>query len=81
MPSASRIDYEPFIGRAPAGLSLDGRAALVAKYIAQPTYTPKTLPLPRIEAIEHSVQGCVAMLRRLELDPLDDEFPWAQASF
>ena len=74
MPAASKLDAEKFIGRAPDRLTLAEREALVGKYIAQEIYTPRTLPLQRIEAIGDSVQECVAMLRGRELDPLNFEF-------
>ena len=74
MPAASKSNYEVFIGRAPDRLSLAEQEALMGKHIALEIYTPKTLPLRRMEAIGDSVQDCVAMLRRRGLDPLNFEF-------
>jgi hypothetical protein len=74
MASTSQINFESLIGRAPERLTLDEREALVGKYVAREIYTPKGLPLQRIEAIGDSVEECVAMLQRRDLDPLVFEF-------
>ena len=50
MPAAATLDLEQFVGRTPDRLTLAEREALIGKYIAKRMYTPKTLPLQRIEA-------------------------------
>lgn len=74
MATASAFDVEKFVGRAVDRLTLDEREALLGKFVAQEIYTPKTLPLQRIEAIGDTIQDCVHMLRRSGLDPLNYEF-------
>lgn len=71
---AKTLELEQFVGRAPDRLSLEEREALVGKCVARQIYSPKTLPLQRIEAIGDTVADCVAMLRRRNLEPLDYEF-------
>ncbi len=74
MPSAAKLDLATFVGRPVDRLTLEEREALIGTYIAREMYTPQTLPLQRIEAIGESVEECVAMLRRRDLDPLVYEF-------
>ena len=62
------------IGRNPDDLSLEERTALAGKHIALEIYTPKDLPLRRIEAIGDSVADCVRMLQARGLDPTKFEF-------
>ncbi len=73
MPAAT-LDSEKFIGRSVDRLTLDEREALIGKFTAQEIYTPKTLPLQRIEALGDSIQDCVKQLRARGLDPLNFEF-------
>ena len=74
MASVPDVDLKSFVGRAPDRLTLAERESLASKYIAREVYTPKTLPLQRIEAIGDSVGDCVAMLRGRGLDPGSYEF-------
>lgn len=62
------------IGRSPDDLSLEERIELTGKYIAMEIYTPKALPLRRIEAIGDSLAECVRMLKARGLDPAQFEF-------
>ena len=74
MATASKLDLEKFIDRAPDRLTLAEREALVGKFIALEIYSPKNLALRRIAAIGGSIRDCVAGLRRRGLDPLNYEF-------
>jgi hypothetical protein len=66
--------FESAVGRSPEELSLREQAALTGKVIALEIYTPKTLPLRRIEAIGDSIEECVRMLRARGLDPANFEY-------
>jgi hypothetical protein len=55
-------------------LSLPERLELTGKFIALEIYTPKELPLRRIEAIGDSIEECVRMLKGRGLDPALFEF-------
>jgi hypothetical protein len=58
------------IGRNPDRLTIEERFALAGKFAAFEIYTPKALPLRRIEAIGDSPAECVQMLKSRGLDPL-----------
>ena len=62
-------DPRTAIGRSPDSLSVAERFALAGKFVAYEIYTPKTLPLHRIEAIGNSFVECVRMLSERGLDP------------
>lgn len=62
------------IGRNPDRLSIEERFELAGKFVAYEIYTPKDLPLRRIEAIGDSVEECVQMLKARGLDPARFEF-------
>jgi hypothetical protein len=62
------------IGRDPDRLTIAERTAVAGKWVAMEIYTPKKLPLRRIEAIGDSVDECAADLRRRGLDPKAFEF-------
>jgi hypothetical protein len=62
------------IGRSPERLTLEERFRLAGKYIALEIYTPKTVPLRRIEAIGDSTRDCVQALESRGLDPWRFEF-------
>ncbi len=62
------------IGRSPDQLSLPERLKLAGAYVAFEIYTPKTLPLRRIEAIGNSLEECLRNLRSRGLDPARFEF-------
>lgn len=62
------------IGRSPDRLSIAERFALAGKWVAFEIYTPKDLPLRRIEAIGDSTVDCVRMLKARGLDPGRFEF-------
>ena len=53
--AATQVDLDQFIGRAWERLDLAERELLCGSYIAREVYTPKTLPLQRIEAIGTSI--------------------------
>ena len=72
--SAATFVPEKFVGRSLDRLTLSEREALVGKFTAQEIYSPKTLPLQRLEALGDSIQDCVDQLRARELDPLNFEF-------
>lgn len=74
MAVAEKLDPKAYVGRSLDRLSLNEREALVGKYVAREIYTPKTLPLQRIEALGDSVAECVALLRHQGKDPLRCEF-------
>jgi hypothetical protein len=74
MPPAAKSDPQAYIGRSVDRLSLEEREALAGKYIAREIYSPKTLPLQRIEAIGETLEQCVETLRRRGLDPMKYEF-------
>jgi len=74
MATATKLDLEKFVGRAPDRLTLAEREALLGKFIALQIYSPKNLALRRIEAIADNIRDCVAGLRRRGLDPLNYEF-------
>ena len=62
------------IGRDPDRLTIAERTAAAGKWIAMEIYTPKKLPLRRIEAIGNSVDECADELRHRGLDPVAFEF-------
>ena len=62
------------IGRSPEQLSLPERWELAGKFIALEVYTPKDLPLRRIEAIGDTLDECIRMLGSRGLDPRRFEF-------
>jgi len=74
MPPAAKSDPQAYIGRSVDRLSLEEREALAGKFIAREIYSPKTLPLQRIEAIGETLEQCVDILRRRSLDPMKYEF-------
>ena len=62
------------LGRVPDQLSIGERREFAGKWIAIEQYTPKTLPLRRIEAAGDSVADCVRQLREKQLPPTSFEF-------
>lgn len=68
------MDAQKLLGRAPADLTLEETERLRGNWIALEIYTPATMPLRRIEAVAADPAGCVAELRRRQLDPRDFEF-------
>ena len=74
MSAAATQDPRHAIGRSPDQLTLDERFALTGKYVAMEIYTPKDLPLRRIEAIGDSVAACIRVLKERGLDPKKFEF-------
>ena len=74
MPVSAVKDPREAIGRNPDRLSLDERRALVGKYVALELYSPRTLPLRRIEAIGDSLDACTRMLEERGLDPRNFEY-------
>lgn len=74
MTSTSQLDARRWIGRSPDRLTLEERHALTGKYIALEIYTPREIPLRRIEALGDSLAECVRELRTRGLDPALFEF-------
>jgi len=68
------MDVTKLIGRAPDQLSLPERTHLRGRWIALEIYSPKTLPLKRIEAVGATPVECAAELVRRGLDPKEFEF-------
>lgn len=64
---------EDFIGRSPDELTLVERLKLTGQWVAFELYTPRTLPLRRIEALASTPQGCISQLRARGLDPRNFE--------
>lgn len=62
------------IGRAPDRLTLPERAALVGRWVALELYSPRTLPLKRIEAVGSNPSECAAELQKRGLNPLEFEY-------
>ncbi|MDE3165843.1 MAG: hypothetical protein KGN36_08565 [Acidobacteriota bacterium] len=71
---ASTIDPRTAIGRSPESLRVEERLALAGRWIALEIYTPRTLPLRRIEAIGASFGECLRMLKDRGLEPGQFEF-------
>jgi hypothetical protein len=63
-----------FIGRSLDLLSLPERTALAGKWIALERYTPATLPLRVIEALDDSPGACIQQLAARGLSPSNYEF-------
>ncbi len=72
-PKAASI-ADRVIGRNPERLSIEERFALAGKWVAFEVYTPKDLPLRRIEAVCDSIEECVRTLQARGLDPAKFEF-------
>jgi hypothetical protein len=68
------LDPKSYLGREPERLTLDERHAAAGKWIALELYSPRTLPLRRIEAFGDSVSECMAQLAGRGLDPRRFEF-------
>ena len=74
MAASAVKDPRHAIGRSPDRLTLEERAALTGKFIALEIYSPKTLPLRRIEAIGGSIGECIHVLKERGLDPSHFEY-------
>ncbi len=72
--ASAQVDLSKFAGRSWDRLNLEERELLYGSYVAREMYSPKTLPLQRIEALGDSVEACVTMLQQRGLDPLQFEF-------
>lgn len=68
------MDSASILGRAPDRLSLSERAALAGRWIALEVYSPKTLPLKRIEAVGGNPSECAAELQKRGLNPREFEY-------
>lgn len=68
------MDVSKVIGRAPERLTIDERRELTGKWAAYEIYSPRTLPLRRIEAIGDSVDDCIRQLTERGLDARQFEF-------
>ncbi len=74
MTATSKPDARAPIGRSPDRLTLGERLALTGKYVALEIYTPREIPLRRIEALGDSLAECVRQLKARGLDPACFEF-------
>jgi hypothetical protein len=74
MTASAAKDPRLAIGRSPDRLTLPERAALTGKYIALEFYSPKTLPLRRIEAIGDTLEECIRTLKSRGLNPAQFEY-------
>jgi hypothetical protein len=74
MPATAAQDSRLAIGRSPDALSLPERTALAGQFVALEVYTPKDLPLRRIEAIGADAAACIRQLRERGLNPQKFEF-------
>jgi hypothetical protein len=79
--ASTQADLAKFAGRSWDRLNLEERELLYGSYVAREMYTPKTLPLQRIEALGDSVEACVRMLQERGLDPLKFEFVRLEPSY
>lgn len=79
--ASTQVDLAKFAGRSWDRLNLEERELLYGSYVAREMYTPKTLPLQRIEALGDSVEACVRMLLERGLDPLNFEFVRLEPSY
>ncbi|HUG81771.1 MAG TPA: hypothetical protein VML01_08905 [Bryobacterales bacterium] len=79
--ASTQADLAKFTGRSWDRLNLEERELLYGRYVAREMYTPKTLPLQRIEALGDSVEACVKMLQERGLDPLKFEFVRLEPSY
>ena len=62
------------LGRVPDQLSIGERREFAGKWIAIELYSPKTLPLRRIEAAGETVAACVRQLRDKQMTPTHFEY-------
>jgi len=62
------------IGESPERLSLAEQESYRGWWMALEIYTPQTLPLRLIEALETTSAECIATLRRRGMDPAKFEF-------
>lgn len=67
-------DLGALVGRSPESLSLRERTGASGKWVATELYSPRTLPLRRIEAIGNSPADCIRMLRERGMDPVNFEY-------
>ena len=72
--AAAALDTNRYIGREPDRLTIEERRAALGKWIALQIYTPKTLPIRRIEAIGDSPADCTRQLTSRGLNPREFEF-------
>jgi hypothetical protein len=70
----SMTTTETVLGRSPDDLSLGERFRLAGQYVALEIYTPKALPLRRIEAIGGTIEECARMLKARGLDARNFEY-------
>jgi hypothetical protein len=68
------VELRSVVGRSPEQLTLEQRFALSGRVVALEIYTPRTLPLRRIEAVAETAEGCVKMLEERGLSPAKFEF-------
>ncbi len=71
---SQKFDPQSLIGRSPELVTIDERRELAGKWIAIEIYSPKTLPLCRIEAVGDSAEDCIRQLSARGLDPHRFEF-------
>jgi len=81
MPLFPQVKPSQALGRAPEHLTPAEREALTGRFVALEIYTPKTLPLRRIEAIGESADECIRQLVSRGLDARKFEFVRLQRPF
>ena len=74
MATTDKPSVESILGRSPEELNLQERIALARSWIALEVYSPKTIPLRRIEAVGDTVEECISLLRKRGLEPGKFEF-------
>jgi hypothetical protein len=67
-------DLIALLGRSPDSLTLQERKHIAGKWVALEVYSPRTLPLRRIEAVGDSVADCMRMLRQRGQEPTQFEY-------
>jgi hypothetical protein len=81
MATLERPPADSVLGKSPEELTIEERTAFTGSWIALEIYTPKTIPLRRMEAVGASPAECIAMLRRRGLDPKKFEFSRLKPSY
>ena len=74
MATTDKPSVESILGRSPEELNLEERTTLARSWIALEVYSPKTTPLRRIEAIGDTVEECIALLQKRNLEAAKFEF-------
>lgn len=70
----STIDPAGLVGREMESLTFEERLALSGHWVAHEMYSPKTLPVRRIEAVGESASDCARQITASGRDPKKFEF-------